>query len=92
MAIQSNDVEWIGKETEEDEVMFTLETNRVHRGVSVVVAAAIVGISGLVIERGHHGAASRAPVDMAQVEPADALSRTTMLPEVVVTAPRLAAA
>jgi hypothetical protein len=72
--------------------MLTLETNRVHRGVSAVVAAAIVGLSGLVIERGHHNSAAPVTVDGAQLEPANVLPGTTVLPEVVVTAPRLAAA
>jgi hypothetical protein len=71
--------------------MFTWETTNVHRGVSVVVAAAIVGLSGLVMERGHLRAVSRSTADHAQLEAADVLPGATVLPEVVVTAPRLAA-
>jgi hypothetical protein len=68
-----------------------ISTARVHRGVSVVVAAAIVGVSGLAMERGHGGATPRAAVDFARLQPADVLPAVTELPEVVVTASRLTA-
>jgi hypothetical protein len=68
-----------------------ISTARVHRGVSAVVAAAIVGVSGLAMERGHGGATPRSTVEFAQLQPADVLPTVAELPEVVVTASRLTA-
>jgi hypothetical protein len=72
--------------------MFIWETARVHRGVSVVVAAAIVGLSGLVMEHGHRSAGPRATSELARLEPVGLQPDVTRLPEVVVTARRLAVA
>ncbi|MGH8198394.1 MAG: hypothetical protein ACRETI_09500 [Steroidobacteraceae bacterium] len=70
--------------------MFTSGTPNIHRGVSVVVAAAIVGVSGLALDRGHTGAAPGGAEPIAALEAVDVLPGATMLPEIVVTAPRLA--
>lgn len=70
--------------------MFTSGTPNVHRGVSVVVAAAIVGVSGLALDRGHYSAVRSGTAQLVALEAADVLPGATMLPEVVVTAPRLA--
>jgi hypothetical protein len=71
--------------------MFTWNTSRLQLGASLAVAAAIVGVSGLVMEHGHRSATRRPAVDVADLEPVDVLPRAIVLPEVVVTAPRLAA-
>ncbi len=67
--------------------MFTSGRWNGRNAVSAAVAAAIVGISGLALDRGHMDAgAGRA----AQLAAEDVLPRVTALPEVVVTAPRIA--
>jgi len=70
--------------------MFTSDKPNIRRGVSVVVAAAIVGISGLVFDRGHEGVTPRVVVEVGALVPVDFLPQVAELPEVVVTAPRLA--
>ena len=69
--------------------MFTSGTAHYYRGVSVAVAVAIVVISGYVMDRGHLGATPRATVEFAQLQSPLASPGVAMLPEVVVTAPRL---
>jgi hypothetical protein len=70
--------------------MFTLGTPQVRRAISVVIAAAIVGISGLVFDRGHEGSTPRGVVAVGALESVDFLPRVAELPEIVVTAPRYA--
>ncbi|MGH8252092.1 MAG: hypothetical protein ACREVI_15615 [Steroidobacteraceae bacterium] len=63
-----------------------------HGAVSAVIAAAIVGVSGLALDRGHTvSSASGADVAIA-LAPTDVLPRVAALPEIVVTAKRLAGA
>lgn len=57
--------------------------------LSTVLAAAIVGISGLALDRGHLAAAPDGIVEVGELAPADALPRLAMLPEIVVSATRL---
>lgn len=70
--------------------MFTSGTPNVHRGISVVTAAAIVALSGLALDRGHIAAAPDGTVEVGQLMPVDALPGLAALADVVVTAPRLA--
>jgi hypothetical protein len=70
--------------------MFTSGTPNVYRGFSVVIAASIVALSGLALDRGHIAAAPDGTVEVGQLMPADALPGVAALAEVVVTAPRYA--
>ncbi len=70
--------------------MFTSGKPNIRRGVSVVIAAAIVGISGLVFDRGHGGVTPRGVVEIGALVPVDFLPQVAELPEIVVAAPRYA--
>jgi hypothetical protein len=70
--------------------MFTSGKPNIRKGVSAVIAAAIVGISGLVFDRGHTSAAPRGVVEVGALVAVDFLPWVAELPEIVVTAPRLA--
>ena len=60
--------------------------------LSAVVAAGIVGTSGLALDKGHIAAAPAGTVEVGQLTPVDVLPQVAALPAVVVSAPRLAAA
>lgn len=70
--------------------MFTSGTLNFHRGVSAVIAAAIVGISGLALDRGYITSPRGEIAKTAMLSASDVLPAVVVLPEVVVTAPRLA--
>lgn len=72
--------------------MFTSSTWNVRNTVSTVVAAAIVAVSGLTFDRGHEGSTRRGIVEIGALESVDFLPHVASLPEVVVSAPRLASA
>ena len=58
--------------------------------LSAVFAAAIVGTSGLALDRGHIAAAPVGTVEIGQLTPVDILPQVAALPAVIVSAPRLA--
>ena len=60
--------------------------------LSAVVAAAIVGTSGLALDKGHRGALPRATIEVGPLTPVDVLPQVAALPAVIVSAPRLAMA
>ena len=60
--------------------------------LSAVFAAAIVGTSGLALDKGHAGALPRASIEIGPLTPVDVLPVAADLPAVVVSAPRLAMA
>ena len=60
--------------------------------LSAVLAAAIVGISGLALDKGHIAAAPAGIVEIGQLTPVDVLPQVASLPAVIVSAPRLAMA
>ncbi len=70
--------------------MYTSNTGIGHRAISTVVAAAIVAVSGLALDKGHYGAAPGGIVEIGSLAPVDVLPHVATLPEIVVTAPRLA--
>ena len=70
--------------------MFTSGKQNGNRAVSAVIAAAIVGINGLALDRGHLVGAPAGIVEIGELTPVDTLPRIAMLPEVVVTATSLA--
>ena len=64
-----------------------------YRGtLPAVLAALIVGISGLVLDQGHIAAAPAGHIEIGQLTPVDALPQVAALPAVIVSAPRLAMA
>jgi hypothetical protein len=60
--------------------------------LSAVIAAAIVGTSGLAFDKGHSGALPRASIEVGPLTPVDVLPVVADLPAVIVRAPRLAMA
>jgi len=60
--------------------------------LSVVLAAAIVGLSGLVFEKGHTAVSRDGTIEVGQLTPVDFLPQVADLPAVIVSAPRLAMA
>ncbi len=66
---------------------FNLQT-----ALSAVFAAAIVGISGLALDKGHEGGLPRASIEVGPLPPVDVLPQVAALPAVIVSAPRLAMA
>ena len=69
--------------------MFISNTWNVRNTLSTVLAAAIVGVSGLALDRGHIAAAPDGTVEVGQLMPVDALPGIATLAEVVVSAPAL---
>ena len=64
-----------------------------YRGtLPAVLAALIVGISGLVLDQGHIAAAPAGPIEIGQLTPFDVFPQVAALPAVIVSAPRLAMA
>lgn len=58
--------------------------------ISAVLAAAIVGLSGLALDKGHIAAAPAGIVEIGQLTPVDILPQVAVLPAVVVSPPLLA--
>jgi hypothetical protein len=66
-----------------------------YRGaLAAVLAAAIVGTSGLALDRAHTARGPKAVIEVGELTPVDVLPQTKLaeLPEVIVSAPRLAMA
>jgi hypothetical protein len=60
--------------------------------LSAVFAAAIVGTSGLALDRAHIAAAPAGIIEVGELTPVDVLPQVAALPAVIVSAPRLAMA
>lgn len=60
--------------------------------LSAVFAAAIVGTSGLALDRAHLAAAPAGTIEIGPLTPVDVLPQVAALPAVIVSAPRLAMA
>ncbi len=58
--------------------------------LSAVLAAAIVGTSGLALDKAHIAAAPAGTIEVGDLTPVDVLPQVAALPEVIVSAPRLA--
>jgi hypothetical protein len=64
-----------------------------YRGaLSAVLAALIVGTSGLALDKGHAGGLPRASIEVGPLTPVDILPQVAEMPAVIVSAPRLAMA
>jgi hypothetical protein len=61
-----------------------------HGAISAVIAAAIVGVSGLALDRAHISSSTGGINNAATLAAADVLPRVEALPEVVVRAKRIA--
>ena len=59
---------------------------------SAVIAAAIVGTSGLALDRGHYAALPKGSIEVGPLTPVEFLPQVAALPAVIVSAPRLAMA
>lgn len=60
--------------------------------LSAVLAAAIVGTSGLAFDKAHGTHLPRGTIEIGQLTPVDVLPQVAELPAVIVSAPRLAMA
>ena len=60
--------------------------------LSAVLAALIVGTSGLALDKGHTIGAPAGVIVVGELTPIDVLPQVASLPEITVTAPRLVAA
>ena len=58
--------------------------------LSAVLAAAIVGTSGLALDKATIAAAPAGTIEVGELTPVDVLPQVAALPEVIVSAPRLA--
>ena len=58
--------------------------------LSAVIAAGIVGTSGLALDKGHIAAAPAGTIEVGQLTPVEFLPQVAALPAVIVSAPRLA--
>jgi hypothetical protein len=64
-----------------------------YRGaLPAVLAALIVGMSGLALDKGHIAAAPAGSIEIGTPTPVDVLPQVAALPAVIVSAPRLARA
>jgi hypothetical protein len=64
-----------------------------YRGtLPAVLAALIVGASGLALDKGHAGGLPRASIEVGPLTPVDILPQVAEMPAVIVSAPRLAMA
>ncbi|MCU0976767.1 MAG: hypothetical protein MUC71_10735 [Steroidobacteraceae bacterium] len=71
--------------------MFTNFGRGATRTMSALSAVAILGLSGLVMERGHHGAVPAGIVELGEFVPVSVGGEpVAQLPELVVTATRMA--
>jgi hypothetical protein len=68
--------------------MYTSSIWSLRGTLSTALAAAIVAVGGLTLDRGHAGALRTGIIEIGELTPADALPRVAQLPEVVVIAKR----
>ena len=73
--------------------MFTMVTESTRRTVSAVAAVAVVAFAGLTLEQGHLGALPAGTVEVGELVPVNLMQLASVtLPEIVVTAERVAPA
>jgi hypothetical protein len=68
--------------------MYTSSIWSLRGTLSTALAAAIVAVGGLTLDRGHEGGLRTGIVEIGELTPADALPRLAQLPEVTVIAKR----
>jgi len=77
-------------ETEKERVMNSSNFFSLQGAVSAFLAAAIVGTSGLALDKAHVSAAPAGIIEIGALTPVDVLPQIADLPEVVVSALRVA--
>ncbi|MGQ0428636.1 MAG: hypothetical protein ACT4UQ_01700 [Gammaproteobacteria bacterium] len=65
--------------------MYEASTAGIQRNVAAVVAAAIVAVGGLILDRAHLASAPEGVVEIGQPTAVESGARIAVLPEVVVT-------
>jgi hypothetical protein len=68
--------------------MYTSSVWSLRGTLSAALAAAIVAVGGLTLDRGHAGSLRTGIIEIGELTPADALPRVAQLPEIVVIAKR----
>jgi hypothetical protein len=68
--------------------MYTSSVWSLRGTLSAALAAAIVAVGGLTLDRGHAGSLRTGIIEIGELTPADALPRVAQLPEVFVFAKR----
>lgn len=68
--------------------MYDASAYGIHRNIAAVLAAAIVAVSGLVLDRAHLASAPAGTVEVGQLTPVEADIVIAALPEIVVTGKR----
>jgi hypothetical protein len=68
--------------------MYTSSVWSLRSTLSAALAAAIVAVGGLTLDRGHAGSLRTGIIEIGELTPADALPRVAQLPEIVVIAKR----
>ncbi len=79
-------------ETEKERVMNSSNFFSLQGALSAFLAAAIVGTSGLALDKAHISAAPAGIIEIGALTPVDVLPQVADLPEVIVSVPRLATA
>jgi hypothetical protein len=73
--------------------MFTMVNESTRQAFSAVAAVAVVAFSGLALEQGHLGSLPQGTVEVGELTPVNLMQMAAVtLPEIVVTAERVAAA
>jgi hypothetical protein len=68
--------------------MYTSSIWSLRGTLSTALAAAIVAVGGLTLDRGHEGALRTGTIEIGELTPVDVLPRVAQLPEVFVIAKR----
>jgi hypothetical protein len=82
----------MGNTEREDRVMNSSNHYGYRGTLPAVLAALIVGISGLALDQGHIAAAPAGSIEVGSLTPVEVLPPVAALPAVIVSAPRLAMA
>jgi hypothetical protein len=74
----------------EDKVMNSSNPYGYRGALPAVLAALVIGTSGLALDKGHIAAAPAGSIEVGPLTPVDVLPQVAALPAVIVSAPRLA--
>jgi hypothetical protein len=81
-----------GETERKDRAMNSSNLYSLRGAFSAVLAAAIVGTSGLALDKAHYTSLPRGSIEIGELTPVDVLPQVADLPAVIVSAPRLAMA
>jgi hypothetical protein len=79
-------------ERNEDTVMNSSNFHNLRGAFSAVLAAMIVGTSGLALDKGHGTYLPKGTIEVGELTPLDVLPQVAVLPEITVSATRIAMA